>query len=187
MTLATVKGGLWIPKPPAVSTTVSFSTFLIDAAGERVAFVIRVPKTGTLDKAEFRVGTVAINAASQVRVSFQDISAANGDPDGTQDQFRDIAGSAFASNTWMVPGLMTSDGTDTGVKRSVTQGDLLSVVIEYQTFTAADSVNVNRTRSPSSDVKSTDCRLRLASAEATVAKNKQLNPKNTRELKVWAF
>lgn len=148
MALQAIKGGAWIPHIYPTGG-LAFLSLLMDASAEKVACVFRVPKTGTLDKFEFRVGTVSINAASQVRCSFQDVSATNGDPDGTQDQYRNIAGSSFASNTWMVPGLLTSDGTDTGTKRSVTQGQLLAAVIEYATFTAADSVNVNTSNVPS--------------------------------------
>lgn len=142
MALVSIVGGLWIPRPfTNAATAPAFGAGMtIDAAAEKAAYIIEIPRTGTLDKFEFRAGTVSIAAGSAVRCSFQDVSAANGDPDGTQDEFRDIAGSAFASNTWMVPGLLTSDGTDTGTKRSVTAGDLVACVIEYQTFTAADSV-----------------------------------------------
>ena len=143
MALQTFIGGLVTPDISGLGIIPTFTQMLIDASGEKAAVIFRVPKTGTLDKAEFRVGTATLNAASQIRVSFQDVSDVNGDPDGTQDQFRDIAGSSFTSNAWTVPGLMTSDGTDTGVKRSVTRGDLLSVVVEYSTFTAADILNVS--------------------------------------------
>jgi hypothetical protein len=104
------------------------SSNTIDAAGEKFACVIRAPQTGTLDKFEFMTQTVT--SAQTLRVSFQDLDA-SGDPDGTQDQYRDIASGSVTSNTWTVPGLMTTDGTDGGVKRSVTRGDMLAMVIEF--------------------------------------------------------
>lgn len=137
-----IPGGMVIPSY-LFGNNFTFSSIVIDASGEKVAFIFMVPETGTIDTVEFRVGTVTVNVLSSVRISLQDLNLATGDPDGTQDQFRDIAGTAFASNTWMVPGLITSDGTDTGVKRSVTRGDYLAVVIEYQTFTALDSIQVS--------------------------------------------
>lgn len=144
MALVTVPGGLWIPQRWGSGVAAfAFTNQLIDASGEKVGYIFRVPKTGTLDKFEFRAGTVTVNAASQIRCSFQDPSVTTGDPDEVQDQFRDIAGSAMVANGWNVPGLITSDGTDTGVKRSVTQGDLLAAVIEYQTFTAGDTIQVS--------------------------------------------
>lgn len=115
----------------------------IDAAGEKYAFVIQVPKTGTLDKFEFRVGAVTFDAASVLRASLQTPSPTTGEPDETQDEYRDIT--SLTANFWIVPGLMTSDGTDGGAKRSVTEGDLLACVVEFQTFTTGDTVAVSIT------------------------------------------
>lgn len=142
MTIQTVKGGLWIPRPVSHGATPSYSSFLLDTNVKKCAVIFEVPETGTLDKAEFRSGAVTINAASVMRASFQTVSGANGDPSGTQDQFRDITQPNFPANTWIVPGLMTSDGTDTGTKRSVTRGQVMALVVEYSTFTAADTANI---------------------------------------------
>jgi len=114
----------------------------LNAINDRVAFVFRVPKTGTLDKAEFRTASVSNNPDNGIRISFQDVNTATGYPDGTQDQYRDITGT-ISANTWQVPGLMTSDGTDVGSKRSVTRGDWLAVVIEFVNFVASDSLQVS--------------------------------------------
>lgn len=145
MAVTALKGGLWIPPPYPVGAAPSFASLLMDATGEKVAMMFEVPKTGTLDKFEFQAGTVTVNAASVIRCSFQDVDPATGDPDGTVDQYRGIAGSAMVSGGWNVPGLITSDGTDTGVKRAVTRGSTnwLAAVIDYSTFTAADIVNVS--------------------------------------------
>ena len=154
MALQTIPGGLWIPRLSQASNNqpAYSNNRVIDASAEKFAFVFRVPKTGTLDKFEFKLGAVTFNAASVLRCSFQDVSLTDGNPDGTQDQFRDMT--SLSANAWNVPGLITSDGSDTGTKRSVTAGDLLSVVFEFQTFTAADSVviqtiNVSGITSPS--------------------------------------
>ncbi len=136
-------GGIYLPEPIIFGNGAPTfdANLLIDASTEKVAFVFQVPKTGTLDKLEFRAGTIgSFNASSRLRISFQDLDLTTGDPDGVQDQYRDIA--SLTSATWTIPGLMTSDGTDTGTKRSVTKGELLTVVFEYQVFTAADSVRI---------------------------------------------
>lgn len=143
MAIQATQGGMFLPHMFPVGAVPSFSALTLAASTDKVAVVFRVPRTGTLDKFEWMAGAVSINSGSAVRCSFQDPSTANGDPDGTQDQFRDMAGTAVTANTWMVPGLITSDGTDGGSKRSVTRGDRLCAVLEYQTFTAADSVAVN--------------------------------------------
>jgi len=90
--------------------------------------VLVVPKSGTLDQVEVWIDTVS--TAQAIKVSFQDVSLTDGNPDGGVDQFRVVpTGSVVAG--WLVPGLITSDGTNTGTKRTVTVGDLLAVVIEF--------------------------------------------------------
>lgn len=127
--------------PGAFFTTTAgvpaFSNFTIDASGERVAYVFRVPKSGTLNKFEVFLRAVTNNPDNGLRFSFQDVDS-SGDPDGTQDQYRDITSALTAG--WLAPGLMTSDGTDNGTKRAVTAGQLLACVIEFVTFVASDSV-----------------------------------------------
>lgn len=141
MALYSIIGGMLIPSlPPFTSAEPGFSTLVLDASTERAAFVVYIPKSGTLDKFEFKIGIISLNAASKIRVSFQGLSGYL--PDGTADEYRIIDATDLASNTWTVPGLMTSDGTDTGTKRSVTRGDRVACVIEFDTFTASDSLVV---------------------------------------------
>lgn len=122
------------------SNNPQFDTRIMDASAEKVAFIIQAPKAGTLKSVGFNLGAVTFNAASRFKVSFQDVSLANGDPDGTVDQFRDLA--TLTASGWNESGIISSDGTDTGVKRSVTRGQVFAVVFSYQTFTAADSIAV---------------------------------------------
>lgn len=132
----------WVPVPWGTPNGgYSYTTMGMAATGRRVAFVIQCPKAGTLDKFEFRTGTVPNNPDNGLRLSFQDVSLTTGDPDGTQDQFRDITGT-ISANTWQVPGLMTSDGTDSGTKRTVAQGELLACVVDFVSFVASDSVSI---------------------------------------------
>lgn len=100
----------------------------------KAAFTFIVPKSGTLDQVEFFLLTVG--TAQAIKVSFQDIDPATGNPDGAIDQFRVVATGSVTVG-WMAPGLMTSDGTNTGVKRTVSVGDLLCVVFEFDS-TAGD-------------------------------------------------
>lgn len=112
----------------------------LNASGDRVGMVFQCPKAGTLDKAEFRFSTVTNNPDNGMRISFQTIDATTGFPDTVVDQFRDITGSISAG--WAVPGLMTDDGTDTGVKRTVTAGEWIGVVVDFVNFVASDSIGV---------------------------------------------
>lgn len=133
----------------------SFGTdALIDASTEKVAFVGCVwhptVKTGTIKirKVHFRCGAVSVNAASTIRVSLQNVSATAGppyQPDGTQDQTADIAGSAMVANGWNTTGNLSADRTVdlAGVNLTDSNSRWLAVVVEYQAFTAADSVIVS--------------------------------------------
>lgn len=143
MAFTAFKGGLLIPHLPRVFN-INIGQSALNGATEKWAGIIRIPKSGTLDQFEFRGNQAGLEAASRVRLSFQDVSPADGFPDGTQDQFRDMAVGDFDAGRWQKPpGVMTSDGTDTGVKRVVTRGDLLACVVEYDVFVALDVVNVH--------------------------------------------
>lgn len=142
MAIVQFPGGLVVPPPLAFSATAPSSTATtIDAAGEKTSVVFTVPKTGTLERFEFKVATVTLNAASRIKVSFQDLDASR-NPDGTADQYRVLEPADLPSNSWIAPDALTDDGTDTGNKRSVTRGQRIACVIEYDTFTVADSFQV---------------------------------------------
>lgn len=137
-----IRGGMWIPKPPPFATAIpEFSSLLMSALGGKVAFRFQVPRTGTLDRFEFRIGASTQLPTNGLKVSFQNVDTATGDPDGSADQYRVVTG--LSANSWIVPGLMTDDGTDTGVKRSTSRGAWLACVIEFQSFSALDVVNVS--------------------------------------------
>lgn len=133
---------IWLPASPGVTNgNLAFSAITLNASGDRLGFVIQCPKAGTLDWFEYCLSTVANNPDNGMRSSFQTVDAATGNPDGTQSQFRDITGT-FTSNTWKVPpGVMTDDGTDVGVKRTVVAGEMLACVIDFVSFTASDSIS----------------------------------------------
>ncbi len=121
------------------------ATGSMNASGDRIAFVVQCPKAGTLDKFEFRVSAMANNPDNGIRLSFQTIDAATGSPDNTPDQYRDYV-TALSAGLWVTPGLMTDDGTDTGVKRTVTRGERIGCVIDFVSFVASDSFSVSMLR-----------------------------------------
>jgi len=127
---------------PAASTGILvFTTFAnaLTSALIRNAFVIRVPKTGTLDWVEWRTGAVSNQPDNGVRVSFQGVDAA-GAPDNTDDQFI-IMPQPFSANTWQVPAAyMGSTGGGSGTKRSVTAGEFLACVFRLESAVASDSI-----------------------------------------------
>lgn len=113
-----------------------------NAAGDKSAFVIQVPKSGTLDYFEWVMGTVNNNPDNGIRLSFQDIDPATGFPDGVQDQFADMTGT-FISGAWQVPTVMTDTGLSGGVKRVVTRGQYLGCVLDFINFVALDNWGPN--------------------------------------------
>ncbi len=138
-------GGLWVPPWHVFGPTgvaISFSGHQMDASTEHVAFILKVPKTGTLDQFEFMTGSIATFPGNGLRCSFQDVDLTTGQHDGTVDQHRVIAASPGA-NTWVSPGLITSDGTDTGTKRTVTAGEYLACVIDFNPTYTTGSVFIN--------------------------------------------
>lgn len=114
------------PWSAATSAAPAPSTMTIDAAGEIAAFVFIAPKTGTLSKVRFRLS--GVTTAQDLKVSFQDLSSGN--PDGTPDQYR-VVPSASVAVGFVETGILSDDGTDGGTKRSVTIGDALAVVVEF--------------------------------------------------------
>lgn len=122
----------------------SFVSTLLDAATDKAAAVVEAPKAGTLGKVRLRFGAVpAINGASTIKVSFQGVDPATGNPDGVDVAFRLIAAGSVVANTSVLTGLITSDGTDGGTKLTVTRGQRFAIVVMYGTFTAGDQVNIN--------------------------------------------
>lgn len=117
----------------------SFGQWTLNASGDRAAMIIQVPKSGTLEWFECRIGNVSNNPDNGIRLSFQDVDPATGLPDGTQDQFFDHL-TALSSNTWITPsGAMTNTGAGGGVKRTVTAGDFLACVVDFVSFVASDN------------------------------------------------
>jgi hypothetical protein len=110
------------------------SSTTMDAAADYVGWVFTVPKTGTLRTAH--VEMTQQTSIQDIRFSFQNVDA-NNEPDGTEDQYRVYTPVGGDLNQYASPGIMSSDGTDGGVKRSVTQGDRIALVIRFES-TAGD-------------------------------------------------
>lgn len=144
MAFVRIPGGAWIFPPFSCGTNANFTTgtaLTMTASAHKVAMVFAIPRDGTLDSFEFRLGTVTSAPANGIRVSFQDLDA-TGSPDGAQDQYRDVAVGSITSNAWVSPGLITSDGTNGGVKRTVTTGQMVAAVIEFVSFVAGNSIAI---------------------------------------------
>ena len=130
MAFVDVPGGFIYPRfdtQQFVSSS-NAGSYALDAASEEIAFVIVAPKTGTLDTIWFL--QKAQTTIEDLHISFQNLDSSN-EPDNTADQYRVYTPTAPDIGVYVSPGLITDDGTDTGVKRSVTQGDRIAVVIKF--------------------------------------------------------
>ena len=110
------------PQPHHANVNMNVGTLVSNQADEDVALIIRIIKAGTLSKVHFRL--TAVGTAKAMRVSFQNVSG--NDPDLTEDQFRTIAIGAVSAGI-VSSGLITDDGSDTGVERVVSVGDIVAV------------------------------------------------------------
>ena len=131
-------GGMWVPPPQPGSVNIAFdvTNMLIDATGEKIAYAGRIKWAGgnwgdtkDISRVCFRFGNVTKAGGSGLTLSLQDVSLTTGpvmQPDETQDQTVAIAnGDAnFASNTWYRSNALSAN-------RTVSYGDLVAVVIEY--------------------------------------------------------
>lgn len=121
MAAQTIKGGFQIALPYTAALP-TFNALTIDAAGEKVAGIFRVPKSGTISKVGFR--TVTVTTSQTLRVGLQTVSASTGDP----------TGSAYGS---MVAGTQASPASDTayavtlGTPATATVDDVIAIVIEF--------------------------------------------------------
>jgi hypothetical protein len=148
MTLqAIVGGGLWLPRPGwdiHSGTAPSQVASVIDATGEKCAWSGRVwnkdRATKDITKVGFLCGTITSAGGSGLTLSLQNVDTATGNPmrpDETQDQTVSFLASALTTGTWFQTAALSAD-------RTVTYGELLSVVLEYDGSgrLGSDAVNV---------------------------------------------
>jgi hypothetical protein len=124
MALAAVGGLIPYPAPPPGVTgaiTLSSTTFVINAASEKIALLFRAPKAGNIRKLNFRTGTVATGDTVDLRLE----TISSGVPSGTLAGVNGNASHAIANgddNVWITGTAFTADVT-------VTLGQPLAAVI----------------------------------------------------------
>lgn len=115
-----VKGHMAIPH--VGGSRIQDINTLLDAAGEKAAFIFQAPKTGTVAKVGFRTRTVTTGDTVDVRL--ETVSTANGDPTGTLLGANSNGAQVIADGddgTWFLTALTTPV--------AVTKGDIIAVVI----------------------------------------------------------
>lgn len=106
---------------PGVFNGPTNSSFTIDAAGEKVAFGFRVPKTGNIDRISLVVATVT--SSQTIRGGLETVDA-SGDPTGTQ-----YGGSAVG--TQASPAAQTAYEITLATPASATIGDRIAAVFQF--------------------------------------------------------
>ena len=125
MAYQSVIGGMMIPVPPLnIGNAPSYGSVVIDAADEKIGFLVQVPKTGTISKIWWRTNTVTTGATLDVRLE----TIVAGVPSGT----------LFATTTngaQVVADANDNTAFQTSLTSgaSVTQGDKVAVVISNPT------------------------------------------------------
>jgi hypothetical protein len=105
------------------------SSTTIDAAGEAVIVVLSANEAKTLDTISFRFGS--ITSAADIKVSIQGVDATTGNPDGVISHYRVFPTVSGDANSFVTTGLITTDGTDGGAKKTFTLGEKFAVVFEF--------------------------------------------------------
>src|SRR5574341_100826 len=124
---------MWVSIPPTawarpISDQQDYnatSFVVLDAAGEKATFYWQAEKSGSLYTVDFYLS--GVTTPQPLKVSFQDLNA-NGEPDGAIDQYRAVTVTTYGRYT---TGLVTSDGTDGGTKRTVVVGQIVAIVFEW--------------------------------------------------------
>ena len=137
MAIATLNGGsgvfFGINWPQSLWINSAFSLSSMSAAAHYRALSFIAPKAGDLSKFHFRTGTVT--TGDDLHISFQNADS-NGNPDGAVDQYRVITVDSADDNVWKTTGIISSNGTDGGAKRTVAAGDRICVVIRFNSYVA---------------------------------------------------
>jgi hypothetical protein len=140
---------LAIPSIPRISRSPSFASLLLDASGEKVAFIGHFwNKDGTtknISKVHFSTRSVTFNVASVLTVSLQDRSSTGNPvrPDETPDQSATFTGVALTANSYLSATL--------GASRSTAYGAVVCAVFDITTFNASDAVNIGCSQHADSD------------------------------------
>lgn len=108
-----------------------FSTHIMSSTGHKVAFIFRIPKTGSITKVGFRVGD--LTTGQPLKVSLQTVS--NGNPTGT------MYGGSAASGSSGMPTAYTFYELTLGTPASATEGDEVAAVVEW--FGSAGNLSIN--------------------------------------------
>lgn len=125
MALTGFNGIVYPPFPPAITTAAIAmgANMLLDASGEKGAFVFQAPKTGSIRKIGVRFNTVTTPTDTDFRL--ETVDGTTGFPSGAlfgTNTNVTVASASITSNTFVLSGALTADA-------SVTKGQYIALVI----------------------------------------------------------
>jgi len=138
MGLQTIEG-LGVPFPQYMGnilTSLQQNAGQINAAGEKIAWILRATKAGTIQRVGFMVSTVTTSGDFDVRLEGVNTS---GEPDGTLlDVSAEVSPYTISSNGWKWADFGGGNGATVAV------GDLIAVVVQDNASSAPDVTFVVR-------------------------------------------
>ena len=122
---------LLLPNVPNLALASTLANLVIDATGEKAAFIVEVPKSGTITRVLFRFGT--ITAADPLEIGLETVGPTTGDPSGTLYGSSDEAAltpPATDDDTFQIVTLATG--------ATAVRGNQIAVQIDVPTYTDAN-------------------------------------------------
>jgi hypothetical protein len=111
-------------------------TNALNSTADTQDFIFACPRAGTLKQVHVVFPTVT--TGDDIKFSFQDLNTTTGDADGTADQYRVKTVSTGDAGNRIASGIISSDGTDVGTKRTVTKGQKLALRVEFDSWVAGN-------------------------------------------------
>lgn len=132
-----LQSGPFIDLPPNWGTNAGVSTLTMDGTTTKIGFVFQVSQSGTISKLYFSIGTITTNQTLKVGLQTVDSS---GKPTGTA-----YGGSSTATLT---PTAATINSVTLGTSATATAGDVVALVVEWDSTTGSLVLNYFNVNSP---------------------------------------
>jgi len=119
---------LYLPSLPNRSVADALANLTVDATTEKAAFIVEVPKSGTITKVLFRFGTITL--MDPLELGLETVGATTGDPSGTL-----YGGSDEAAFTPAATDDDTFRIVTLAVAATAVKGNQIAVQIDVPTYT----------------------------------------------------
>ncbi len=129
MTLQAIIGGLTVPHHvEAILGAPSITGYPMDATGEQIAFIFKIPKSGTITTLSIRTGAVTVT--DTLKLGLYTVDTSNNPTTTAYGSMTAGTQALPASNTWYDVTL--------GGNCTATAGDVVALVIEFNSYVAGN-------------------------------------------------